>query len=68
MSFNADKVTQKFVAIIVFIALFVAFAPTLVVYIGNLSTTGLFLAAATSTIVGILIGVFAIKAVMKMAQ
>lgn len=60
-----DKATDKMVSVMIFLAIFVALVPTVLIYIGNLSTSGVLLAAATATIASILLGVFALKAIQK---
>lgn len=57
--------TSKLVSVVIFIALVVALAPTVLVYIGNISTSGVVLATAITAIAGILFGVFILKGVMS---
>ena len=61
-------VTDKLIAIVIFLALFVALVPTVLVFIGNLSTSGIVLATTVSTIAGILLGIYALKSVMKLLK
>lgn len=63
-----DAVTDKMVGIVIFLALFVALVPTVLIFIGNLSTSGIVLATVVSTIAGILLGVYALKSVMKLLK
>ena len=61
-------VVDKLINIVVFLALFIALVPIVLVYIGNLSTSGIVLAAVVSSIAGILLGVYALKAIMKLLK
>jgi len=63
--YGADAAVNKLVGAVIFIALFVALAPTVLLYIANISTSGIVLAAVVSTIAGILLGVFALKAILS---
>lgn len=65
MSYSYEKMTNKLIGLVVFIAIFVGLAPTVLVYIGNISTSGIVLAAVVSTIAGILFGVFAMKGILS---
>lgn len=65
MGYNPEKTTDKLIAFVVFVAIVVGLAPTILIYIGNVSTTGALLATVTSTILGILFGVFILKGGMK---
>lgn len=62
--YNTDAVTDKLISLVIFIVLFVALVPTVLVAFGNISTSGIVLASVVSTIAGILLGVFALKGVM----
>lgn len=61
-------VTDKLINIVIFLALFVALVPIVLVYIGNLSTSGIVLASVVSSIAGILLGIYALKSVMKLLK
>ena len=63
-----NNVTDKLIGIVIFLALFVALVPTVLVYIANVSTSGVVLAGVVSTIAGILLGVYALKSVMSMLK
>lgn len=63
-----NNVTDKLIGIVIFLALFVALVPTVLVYIANVSTSGVVFAGVVSTIAGILLGVYALKSVMSMLK
>ena len=65
MAYQTDAIVNKLIGVVIFIAIFVALVPTVLTYIGNLSTSGIILASVVGSIAGILLGVFALKAVMK---
>lgn len=65
MGYGADAVVNKLIGFVVFIAVLVGLAPTVLIYIGNISSSGILLAGVTATIVGILFGVFVLKGGMK---
>lgn len=62
------EIVDKMIGVVIFLALFVALVPTVLVFIGNLSTSGVVLATTISAIAGILLGVFALKALMKLLK
>ena len=64
MGYSAQKITDKLIGVIVFIALVVGFAPTVLVYFGNISTSGVVLASVITVIAGILFGIFILKGIM----
>lgn len=66
--YSPDSVTNKLIGIVVFIAVFVGLAPTVLTYFTNLSTSGIVLAGVIATISGILFGVFALKGIMHMLK
>lgn len=68
MADNSHSVVDKLLAVVVFLALFVALVPITLVFIGNLSTSGVVLASVISTIAGILLGIYALKAIMKLLK
>lgn len=65
MSKSVDGLVDKLIGLVILLAMFVALAPTVLIYIGNLSTTGVVLAATISTIAGLLFAFFGLKLVMK---
>lgn len=66
--YSPDSVTNKLIGIVVFIAVFVGLAPTVLTYFTNLSNSGIVLATVIGTIAGILFGVFALKGIMHMLK
>lgn len=58
-------VVDKLIGVVLIIAFVVALAPIVLVYIGNLSTTGILLAATVSTIVGLMFAFWVIKTMLK---
>lgn len=65
MGYSADSVTNKLISLVIFVTLFVALVPTVLVAFTNISTSGVVLASVVATIGGILLGVFALKGVMS---
>ena len=61
MGYGANTIVNKLIGLIVFIAIVVGFSSTLLVYFGNLSTSGIALAGVVATLLGILLGVFVLK-------
>jgi len=68
MAFNSNQVTDKLIGIVIFVSLFVALVPTVLVALTNISTSGIVLAAVVSTIGGILLGVYALKSIMNLLK
>ena len=66
MGYSVNTTTNRLIALIVFIAVVVGFAPTVLVYFGNISTSGILLAGTIATLMGILFGIYVLKGGMKM--
>lgn len=63
-------VIDKFINIILFIGIFVAAAPLVIVYLGNISNLGIPLVSllAASSVGGILLAAFGISYIVKMLK
>ncbi len=68
MAFSTDAVTDRLIGVVIFITLFVALVPTVLLAFTNISNSGIVLASVVATIGGILLGVFALKGIMKMLK
>lgn len=68
MGYSAEATTNKLIGVVIFIAVVVGFASTLITYFGNLSTSGIVLAGTVSTLLGILLGIFVLKGGMRMLR
>lgn len=64
MTMSTDIMTNKLINLIVWISIFVGFAPTMLTLFANISGSGIVLAAVVATVLGILFGVYALKAGM----
>ncbi len=62
---SAEATTNKLISLVIFITVFVALVPTVLVALTNISGSGIILATTVSAIGGILLGVFALKGTMK---
>jgi len=65
MVVSSDKIIDLFIGLIVFVAISVTFIPLLLVWFGNLSTSGLVLVSLFATILPIILAVAIFKAVYK---
>ena len=63
--YDAGDTTDKLIGLVIFITVFVALVPTVLVAFGNISTSGIVLSAAVAAIAGILFGIFALKGGMS---
>lgn len=64
--YTTNAVTNKLIALIVFIAVVVGFSTTVITYFANLSASGIVLAGTVATLLGIMFGIFVLKGGMKL--
>ena len=65
MGYNPSRTTDNLISFVLFIAIVVGLASTVLVYIGNISDTGIVLGGVATAILGIMFGIFILKGGMK---
>ena len=62
---NAEGLTDKLIAVVIFVTIAAALVPTVLAAFTNLSTSGIALAALFTTVLGIILAVAIFKGVIK---